>query len=328
MAYRFIRMSRSISPLSDIWSLVQLLWLFIRLSPDAVIAATPKAGMLAMIASLVCSVRVRKYHVWGCRWDGHRGLRAGLAKFGDRVACWAATDVIAVSCGIRSLLRSNGITRRAVRVIGSGGSKGVDVSRFRYRARGQGTGNQHVIGFAGRLARDKGLEFLLPMLRMVRETLPAATLRLAGGPDAADPENAKSMSALRACPGVTFVGEVADMPGFLPEIDVLCFPSLREGLPNAVIEAAACGVPTVAWSVTGLADAIHHGSTGFLVEYGDVAELSKRVTDLLIHTELRESMGLRAREFVERELSSNRVQRLQLDDILGAITNTGLQPRI
>lgn len=129
--------------------------------------------------------------------------------------------MIAVSCGIRSLLRSNGITRRAVRVIGSGGSKGVDVSRFRYRARGQGTGNQQVIGFVGRLARDKGLEFLLPMLRVVRETLPAATLRLAGSPDAADPENSKSMSALRACPGVTFVGEVADVPGFLSEIDVL-----------------------------------------------------------------------------------------------------------
>lgn len=87
-------------------------------------------------------------------------------------------------------------------------------------------------------------------------------------------------------------------------------------------------MPTVAWSVTGLADAIHHGSTGFLVEYGDVAELSMRVTDPLIHTELRESMGLRAREFVERALSFNRVQRLQLDDILGAITDTGLHPRI
>jgi glycosyltransferase involved in cell wall biosynthesis len=127
------------------------------------------------------------------------------------------------------------------------------------------------------------------------------------------------MDALRASPAVTMVGEVDDMPSFLSGIDVLCFPSLREGLPNVVIEAAACGVPTVAWRVTGLPDTVVDGSTGFLVPRGEVDVLAQRIEQLLQFPALRADMARRGREFVEARFGSAHVQEMHAEDILASL---------
>ncbi len=314
--YLAIPMRRAISPLGDLVALAIWCRVLRKLAPDVIVAATPKAGMLAMLAARICRIPVRKLHVWGCRWDGQRGVRALLARWGDRVACASASEVIAVSEGVRALLLSRRITGKPVRLIGSGGSKGVDLERFSPRPRSATRSSNAVIGFAGRLARDKGLMFLPPMLRRVREAIPGAQLVLAGAPDEADPECLEIMRELRSMQSVRFVGETSDMPSFLRSIDVLCFPSLREGLPNVVIEAAACGVPTVGWEVTGLPDSVIDGETGYLVPLGDVAALSRRIVELLAAPELREKLGGHGREFVEARLGSRRVQGLLVDDVL------------
>jgi hypothetical protein len=317
--YRAIPMLRAVSPMRDVSAFMDWRRLLGELRPDAVVAATPKAGMLAMVAARACGVPVRKYHVWGCRWDGQRGPRASLAKLGDRAACAAASDVIAVSEGVRGLLRSEAITTKDVRLLGSGGSKGVDTSRFRYRSPRTVEGGGTVIGFAGRLARDKGMEFLLPVLERVRRVVPDASFVIAGGWDDADPESRAVMEALRAYPGVKMMGEVDDMPSFFASVDVLCFPSAREGLPNVVIEAAACGVPTVAWRVTGLPDTVVDGSTGFLVSHGNVDAMSQRIGELLLAPALRTEMARHARSFVESNFGSTRVQAVQIEDICASL---------
>ena len=317
--YQVIPMRRAVSPVADLGALARWHMLLRDIRPDAVVAATPKAGMLAMVAARASGIRVRNFHVWGCRWDGQRGVRAQLAKLGDRLACAAASDVVAVGAGVRTLLHAEGITRKHVRVLGSGGSKGVDLSRFLYRAPRIGSDVSPVIGFAGRLARDKGMEYLLPVLHRVERGVPGARLVIAGGADEADPESRAIMDALRASPAVTMVGELDDMPSFLSGIDVLCFPSLREGLPNVVIEAAACGVPTVAWRVTGLPDTVVDGSTGFLVPRGEVDVLAQRIEELLRFPVLRADMARRGREFVEARFGSAHVQEMHADDILASL---------
>jgi glycosyltransferase involved in cell wall biosynthesis len=102
-------------------------------------------------------------------------------------------------------------------------------------------------------------------------------------------------------------------------MDVLCFPSLREGLPNAVIEAAACGVPTVGWYATGTRDAIRDGETGFLVGPGDSARMASRIIELLTSPERRSRMGHAARTLVARHWDARIVERgmlRRLEDLL------------
>lgn len=96
-------------------------------------------------------------------------------------------------------------------------------------------------------------------------------------------------------------------------------PSLREGLPNVVIEAAACGVPTVAWRVTGLPDTVVDGSTGFLVPCGEVDMLARRIEELLLCPVLRADMASRGRDFVAAHFGSSHVQDVHAGDILASI---------
>jgi glycosyltransferase involved in cell wall biosynthesis len=77
------------------------------------------------------------------------------------------------------------------------------------------------------------------------------------------------------------------------------FPSPKEGWGITVIEAAACGTPSVASNSPGLRDSVWHGETGFLVPHGEVDALAARMVELADSPPLVERLGSRARRFAE-----------------------------
>jgi len=304
--------------LRDFFALVRWIRFLRSERPDGVSAGTPKAGLLAMVAARICGVPVRQYQVWGCRWDRGRGVRCELARLAERLACACATDVVAVSGGVRDLLQNASMACGRVRVIGRGGSKGVDLGRFIPPIE-RAPGSPPTIGFAGRLARDKGVDWLPEILRGVRARVPSARLLVAGAPDPADPCREWTHRALSTMEEVTLLGAVTDMPAFFHSIDVLCFPSLREGLPNVVIEAAACQVPTVAWRVTGLEDVVRDGETGFLAAYGDLESMIQNITTLLRQDSKRLLFGRAARRHAEECFAADAVQARKADDLVAQV---------
>lgn len=76
-----IAMARAYSPVMDLRAMGQWIAILRRLKPDVVVGATPKAGLLAMVAARIANVPVRVLHVWGARWDGMAGLRALILRF-------------------------------------------------------------------------------------------------------------------------------------------------------------------------------------------------------------------------------------------------------
>jgi glycosyltransferase involved in cell wall biosynthesis len=136
-----------------------------------------------------------------------------------------------------------------------------------------------------------------------------AVFRLAGAPDV---ENRASVSQeelrnWQASGGVEFLGHRADMAEVLAAAHVVVLPSYREGLPKVLVEAAACGRPSVTTDVPGCRDAIVPGVTGLLVPPRDAAALADAIGQLVGDAQMRARMGRAARELAEREFGIERI---------------------
>ena len=145
----------------------------------------------------------------------------------------------------------------------------------------------------------KGLDNLLLAAPRVLEQHPNARFLLAGNGE----ERARLTALrdrLRLGDRVEFLGHVDDVPSLLAASDILCHPSLAEGLPNAIVEAMASGAPVIASDVGGIAEAVEHERTGLLIPPHDVPSIAAALGRLLESPALRERLATNGRQ-VARE---------------------------
>jgi len=159
-----------------------------------------------------------------------------------------------------------------------------------------------VLGTACRFAPQKGLDNLIGALSEVRDSLPGTVLALGGDGPLAEKlhEQADKDGVADA---IVWTGVVDDMPKFLSALDAYVLPSLSEGLPLALVEAAAAAVPTVGTRAGGTPEVIADRETGLLVEPGDRHGLAEACIRLLEDRDLAISLGSAARERAMGEFS-------------------------
>ncbi len=102
---------------------------------------------------------------------------------------------------------------------------------------------------------------------------------------------------------VTFLGHVADPTTFLRSLMLCVHPARASGMPNAVLEAMACGLPVIATAVGGTPEAIEHGKTGWLVQPDDADSTAALLAELLRKPATRQAVGARARKSVVERFS-------------------------
>lgn len=310
---RMLPMERELSPLRDILACTRLVRLFRRLRPDLVNAGTPKAGLLGMLAARIAGVPVRIYTLRGLRLETARGVKRRLLARSERLACASAHRVLCVSESLRRRAVDLGLVDEAKTAVpGAGSSNGVDGERFQAAAADRESlrtlraelglpSEAPVIGFVGRFTRDKGIAELAEAFDRISRELPEARLLLLGDFEHGDPVPRELADRLRRDPRVVLPGFVQDTAPYYPLMDVLALPSHREGFPNAPLEAAAAGVPTVGLRATGVVDAVVAGETGTLVPVGDSAGLAGALLRYLQDPDLRRRHGEAARERVKAE---------------------------
>jgi glycosyltransferase involved in cell wall biosynthesis/GT2 family glycosyltransferase len=301
-----IPMVKDMSPVSDSGALARWVTLLRDLKPDAVVGGSPKGALLAMVSARAAGVPVRVYLHRGARWESLTGVRRRIMVAADRLTASAATEVVAVSRSLADALRRAGIVQRPPTLLGAGGSKGVDLERFSPLSGSDS--NSPVLGYVGRISRDKGLETVLAAWDHVRGLVPDVRLQVVGDVDPVDPPEPQVLQRLRDEPGIEWLGWRGDVDTIMPGFTVLLLPSAREGLPNVVIEAAACGVPSVGWDVTGVRDAICDQVSGRLVPWGDVAEFSAAVAQIVTDPDQetqRNSARQWATRFDQRQVTSD-----------------------
>jgi glycosyltransferase involved in cell wall biosynthesis len=308
-----VSMVREIAPFSDLRALIQLYRRLRVIQPAIVNAGTPKAGLLVGLAAWLAGVPCRVQTLRGLRSETAPGWKAAILRATERISCRVAHRVICNSPSLRERAIELGITdTRHSLVLGSGSSNGVDASRFcptddlLRRAAGIRSelaipAGAPVIGFVGRLTRDKGIPELIAAFDLLRTPFPNLYLLLIGDREAGDPLPAAIHQRLDRDPQILCTGAVPDAAPYYPLMTVYALPTHREGFPNSVLEAQAAGLPVVTTRATGAVDSIVDGITGILVPPGDGSALAKAIESLLSDPALAQRMGAAGRERVARD---------------------------
>lgn len=298
-----VPMNRRGSPRQDFQSLLQLWRTVRRLRPDITNVGTPKAGLLGGIAAWLNRVPCRIYTLHGLRLETTRGLQRMILMWCERVTCACADEVISVSKSLRERAIGLGIVApEKIRVLGAGSCNGVDTERFALSAevvkrasalrRELGFSSETlVLGFVGRLTRDKGIAELLRAFDILRGRLPDVRLLLVGDFEDDDPVPDWARRRIERDPQIRYTGFVNEVETYYHVMDVLTLPTYREGLGNAILEAHAAGKPVVATKTTGVVDVIVDGVTGILVPIGDAEALARACRTLLEDSRLAKEMG-------------------------------------
>ena len=313
-----VPMTRSITPIGDLAAL----WRLYRIMRDErftiVHCHTPKAELLGQLAARLAGVPIVV--------DTFRGIydRAGGSRVQRRVLF--AMSRIAASCAdlllcqsreaMDALVREKFCEPERIAFLGNG----IDIrefSRDRLDASDLDAArtalgidpSRPVVGFAGRLVREKGLLDLFAAMRLVRAQFPEAQLLVIGPtdpdkPDAVAPAQAKEFKIDDGC---VFAGLRTDMPLLYGLMDVFVLPSSREGFPRAPMEAAAMGLPCVVTDIPGCREVVEHGRNGLLVPVGSPSALAGAISTLLTHKDLAERMGRSGRQKAIESFDEQRV---------------------
>lgn len=309
-----VAMRRRITPLRDLATTIRLWRLLRRLRPEVVHAHTPKGGLLGMIAAWAARVPVRFYSLLGLPLLTANGPRGHILGWTERTSFLLSHRVLCISHSLREIVLERRIGRaRKIGVLRRGSAFGVDAhgrfhpgtvgprARQAERTRLGIADDALVVGFVGRLVREKGLAELIAAWEILREDFPRLHLVVAGSPEPHDPLPEAVARRMDRDPRIHLAGHVAEPAPLYAAMDLLALPTYREGFGQVSLEAAAMGLPVVATRVPGCVDAIRDGVTGLLVPPRDPVELAAAIRRYLLDPALRIDHGRAGRERVLRD---------------------------
>jgi len=304
---------RSINPVNELISLLRIYLAYRRERPAVLHHAAAKAVFYGALAArsfrrklAIVNAPVGMGYVFSSRERLARLLRPCL-RLGYRLLLnpWRSRVIFENSDDAAYFVK-NGVVRATDTVVIRGA--GIDVRKF--QPVNSPTGPP-VVALVARMLLDKGVCEFVEAAHRLHDGGVAARFVLVGYPD---PENPASipLEQLRSWhgqKGVEWWGWEEDMVWTWHQVHIACLPSYREGLPKALLEAAACGLPIVTTDAVGCREVVRNGGNGLLVPIGDARALADALRALIFDADLRRRMGEESRARAEREFCSERVIR-------------------
>lgn len=274
---KVLAISRSISPIADLKAIVVLVKEIKHSNYEAVFGHTPKGAMISMIAAKLAGVKKRVYYRHGLIYTTATGFKRKLLKCIEQFTSMCSTDIINVSRSLSSLaVKENLNSDEKQFIIGYGTCGGIDAQNiFNPDLVGENdlqclrkelgfSEHDFVIGFCGRICKEKGIRELIDGFNIFNKKIPSSKLLLIGNYDARDilPESYKL--EIRQNPNIIHTGRIekVNLPLYYSLLDVFVFPSYREGFGMSVIEASAMQIPILVSKSHGCVDSILEHQTG------------------------------------------------------------------
>lgn len=259
---------------------------------------------VSQVAGLIASRMTGVPMVTTCHGYFKRRLRSVVDTWGDKV--------IAISAAVYGHLKDDlKVKDQRIELVYSG----IDMYRFSKdfsdteiaaTKKYLGLSGKMVAGTIGRLSPVKGQKFFIKAMSVVlKKRADAAGLVVGNGPEG---PSIKSLAmALGIDDRISFIDSVIDTRQVLSAIDVFVFPSVKEGLGIALLEALAMSKPCVASRIGGIEDIITDGENGILTEVGDSNAIADAVLKLMSDEGLRYRMGQSGRRLVRERFNLDRM---------------------
>ena len=171
------------------------------------------------------------------------------------------------------------------------------------------------VALIGRMLRDKGVEEFIEAAKILTKNGSEAEFHLYGAPYESNPTSIPESDIKDWAKNkwLYYHGHCDNISEELNEIDIVCLPSYREGLPKSLLEAASAEIPIVTTDVPGCREVVEDGVNGYLVPAKNVELLASRIENLINDPKLRSDFGKKGREKVIREFSQERIVKQTLD---------------
>lgn len=330
--FKAVQMERRITPLKDLKVLFDLIVYFAKKKPDIVYSFTPKAGLLAMVASFFARCPVRIHNVVGMPLMEAKGKKKIILKLTEKITYLFATHIYCNSFGLKKYINTY-LTNKKIKVIGHGSINGVDCDFYKDNFSNEQKKQirnklglkktDFIVSYMGRIVKDKGINELIDAFKILNEKYDDIKFLIVGKfEQELNPITNENKEVILTNRNIKFIGFQNDLRDYLSISNLFVLPSYREGLPNALIEAGSFGIPLLATDINGCNEIIIDGKNGKLVEKKSVTSLYLGIEELYLNKHLYLKIKSKVREsivsrydqktFLE-ELKNNLLHDVKLD---------------
>jgi glycosyltransferase involved in cell wall biosynthesis len=332
--YVIVDMTRKISPVMDMISLLKVVAALWKIRPEIVHTHTPKAGIVGMVAAWLLRVPIRLHTIAGLPLMETSGAKRWLLEFVEKVTYSCATKVYTNSHSLRKYILSQKLCKpEKLQVIGEGSSNGIDVQFYNIneeiltaaepiRAELNISADDFVFVFVGRLVKDKGIDELVQAFTSMSMKYANVRLLLVGDFELdQNPVSTETLKLIEINRSIFSVGFKQDIRPYLALSQALVFPSYREGFPNVPMQAGCFNLPSIVTDINGCNEIVTHGVNGLVIKSKDNEALEHAMETLYLDGILYDKLSSNARKMITERFDQRNFFKLILNEYTFALDN-------